>query len=613
MFFRKLFKIFFSEVSAAQLVISAVLGAMLGFMPGISQAFGLVVLLLILLFILNTNLTLAFLVGLAAKLVAWVAAPAVFAIGRIFLDGPTQSIFTGLINAPIFALFGFEYYFTTGGLFVGLVFGAVVGFVLVKMVFGLRTKLASMEANSQAFADLQKRLWVRALFFCLSGGLPKDGFQDLLNKKPPVIRISGVVTALAFVALLFAVVQFANGPLAASIIKNSLEKANGATVDIKSLDLRLDESRIDITGLAMADPNALETDLFRSEKITIDIRASDLLRKRVNLEKVEITAASNGLKRAKPGVIVGPKQEVEQSNESSASTEADGGKNLDGYLNNAKEWKQRLAQAKKWLDKLSGVATDENKKQAAEVIDTKAAITPEKQLDAWLDQQIKTQGYGNVKANHLVQGAPLLQIERLIADKITTIAIDETLTLRGSNLSTHPHLVAGAANITVKSSKKSIFMDLAMAGVSAAGGDNRLKLNLSGLPTDKIAGQLSGSKPPLLSGGTFAVDIDGIIQNRGGAYLNLPLDVTLRDTTLTISGQGSVPVKQFILPLTVRGPLDNPGIIVDDKQLQKSIAKAGKSIIKDRLKKELDKKLKGKAGGLLDKLGGSGGGFKLPF
>jgi uncharacterized protein (TIGR03546 family) len=607
MFLRKIVKIFFSEVTPVQLIVTSILGSILGFMPGIGQALGVVILSTFFLIILNTNLTLAFLVGLGAKLVAWTLAPLVFALGRFLLDGPGQGFFTGLINAPVFALFGFEYYSVTGGLLAGLVFGLVVGIVLSRMVVGFRSKMASLEANSEVFEQYRKKLLVRAIFFCLSGGLPKEGFSDLQEKSPFIIRISGVVAAFVLSGVLYAAIMFANGPIAASIIKKNLEQANGATVDLASLELELQEGRMTIHGLAMADPNALVTDLFRAERIDVDIRASDLLRKRINLETINITAASNGLPRETPGSLVGPKLES-QSRDSAAGSGDGADKGLDGYMKDAKVWKQRLAQAKRWLDKLSGAASKENREKAEGVMT--ASKPSEKELDEWLDQQIKALGYGKVVASHLIQGSPSLQIEKLIADKVTTTALDETLNIHGFNLSTQPHLAAGTPRLTVESSAKTLDLDLIMAGVSQKGGDNTIKLAVKGMDTDTVAGQLSGSKP-VLSGGTFDVAVNGSIENRGGAYLNLPLKVVLHDTALTIPSQGAVPLKRFDLPLTIRGPLDNPGIIVNQEVFNKAIAKAGKGIIKNRLKKELGKKLKGKGGKILEKVGG--GAIKLPF
>ncbi len=113
---RKIGKIVCGSATPAQLMLACVLGAMLGFMPGFWQAAGVIVLLTILLVLLNANLMLAAVVGLLAKAASVALLPVSFMAGRVLLDGPTQPIFKWAINTPVLALFGFEFYVTTGGL-----------------------------------------------------------------------------------------------------------------------------------------------------------------------------------------------------------------------------------------------------------------------------------------------------------------------------------------------------------------------------------------------------------------------------------------------------------------------------------------------------------------
>ena len=70
---------------------ACVLGALIGFLPGWAQAPGLMLLSMFLLIILNANLLLAGLVGLGARLLSLAAAPLLFKIGRLLLDGPTNT------------------------------------------------------------------------------------------------------------------------------------------------------------------------------------------------------------------------------------------------------------------------------------------------------------------------------------------------------------------------------------------------------------------------------------------------------------------------------------------------------------------------------------------
>lgn len=66
-------------------------------------------------------------------------------------------------------------------------------------------------------------------------------------------------------------------PLVTAAIKDGLEQANGATVDLANAHLDLDAGRIELDGLALADPENLETNLFASDRIVADISAADIL------------------------------------------------------------------------------------------------------------------------------------------------------------------------------------------------------------------------------------------------------------------------------------------------------------------------------------------------
>ena len=107
---KRIAKILRGNATPAQMMMACVLGAGLGFMPGFAQAPGLIVLLVLLLIVLNANLALAAMVTAAAKIVSLLLLALSFHVGRLLLDGPTEPLFKMLINMPVLALFGFEYY-----------------------------------------------------------------------------------------------------------------------------------------------------------------------------------------------------------------------------------------------------------------------------------------------------------------------------------------------------------------------------------------------------------------------------------------------------------------------------------------------------------------------
>ncbi|MCB1125728.1 MAG: hypothetical protein KDM81_04475, partial [Verrucomicrobiae bacterium] len=287
---RRIGSIIRGRATPFQIIAASMLGCMLGFMPGFVQAAGLILVLTFLLVILNANLAIAALIAVGAKLLSLALAPVSFAVGRLLLDGPTSGLFKSMINAPGLALFGFDYYLTTGGLAVGLVMGIIVGLVISGAITRFRRKMVSLEKDSERYQRYQARKSVRFLVWLLAGsGHGKVSYEDLLSKRlGNPIRILGVVFVALSVAVLVLLNQLFAGPILTAALQSGLERANGATVDVGSVDLSLKENRLTVTDLAMADPKALETDLFRARRLEAALNAEDLLRKRLKIDLVVV-------------------------------------------------------------------------------------------------------------------------------------------------------------------------------------------------------------------------------------------------------------------------------------------------------------------------------------
>ena len=181
---------------------------------------------------------------------------------------------------------------------------------------------------------------------------------------------------------------------------------------------------------------------------------------------------------------------------------------------------------------------------------------------------------------------------------------EETLDVTGENLSTQPGLVPTAPSIRVTSSKDTLGFNAALGAAAAGSAPSTLAFHYRGLPVDRVAGSLvrEGGTPPL-AGGTL--DLSGSGQfNPGPGTIDIPLDITLHDTTVSIGGR-QTKLSQFTLPVGLAGPLDAPGLKVDQNQLGKIAASAGKAILQEKAKDALSEK----AGGIL---GGFLGGKKEP-
>jgi uncharacterized protein (TIGR03546 family) len=560
-------------------MLATVLGAAMGFVPGFAQAPGLLIILILALIIFNANLPLAAVTGAVAELVSLVLLPVSFALGRFLLDGPTQPLFAAIINVPILALCGFEYYVTTGGLVLGVLFGIVVGGALVKTIQGFRVTVGRLEEGSEAYQRWMGRWWVKLLVLLVLGRGPKQSYTELQGRAGGFIRPVGVVFAVLILVLIVVAQMFFAGPIIMSALRSGLERANGATVDLDSAELDLAKGRMIVKGLAMADPNALEKDLFRADQIEADLSGASLLRKQLKLDRVLVSDAEHGVRRSTPGRLLGRRRAPSPPVEPRA-----GEASLDVYIQDAGKWVDRLAQVQRWIAKLSGppVETDEP-----------AAETGAESLRERLAREARALGYARVAAHHLIQGAPRFTVGELVAEKVKTDALDgETVDIRANNISTEPHLLSEAPAVDIRSSGQTLELALALGAMSGGGGESSVRFVYRGLPVDRIADSLSVAGQRPVSGGTMDVALDGAVWACGGACIDMPMRVTLRDTTIAISGAGSAPVDELTIALGLRGPIDNPRIRLDDSQLADALVAAGAGV--------LAKEVRGRAGDLIE-------------
>ncbi|MEX0654149.1 MAG: hypothetical protein WD151_08505 [Phycisphaeraceae bacterium] len=567
---RKLLKLVRGQITGFQVMVACMVGAALGFMPGLAQAPGLIVVLTLLLIVLNTPLVLAGVTGGVASLASLVLMPISYHLGRLLLDGPTQPLFKSLINAPVLALFGFEYYVTTGGLLLGLLFGAGVGAGVVALLRTFRRKMASLEEGSTRYQKWTGKRWVRVLTWIVAGGGPKQGYQAMLaaKKRTQPVRLLGVAVAVGVLAVAGVVHLFFSGPIVTAMLQHGLERTNGATVDLRHAEINLREGRLLIEGLAMADPHALETDIFRAARLEADLGVADLLRRRLTMERVVISDASSGETRRVRGAQTrtAPRSMPEPTHPDD--------KTLDDYLVEAKRWRDRLAQLRQWMERIAGPGDEPETAEQRETL--------RERLARWAREH----GYASVRAEHLVDGAPTLLVRDLLAEKVRVAQLEgETLDIHGRNLSTHAHLVDAPPSITVRSSGGTLLAEVLLnaAAANGAGRENRIQLALRQLSGDRLGAWLAISGTPLIAGGTVDLVSDGSWQ---AGEVNLPFNVTLHDTTLTAPGTQGQRVSRLELPLGLRGPLDNPRVMLDDDTLADALVRAGADELASRARGE---------------------------
>ena len=576
------------KATRTQVFLAAFLAGLLGFVPGFflpgdlgggfRQAPGLILTLLFLVLVLNANLGMFGLCLLCAKLLSLPLLSVSFKIGEFLLEGPLQGLYRWLINAPVTAWFGLEYYATAGGLVLGAVFGLVVGWLLARSITAIRTHMANVEEKSERYQKWSKKKSVRLLAWAFLGkGKGKKTWKELTEQKRGLpVRIVGIVIVLVLAVGLWFVQPYLSTPVLTSGTKSGLMTANGATVDLGEARLDLAGGQLLLKGLAIADSKQLDTDVFRAATLEAKIDTVALLQKRLVIERLTASSASSGEKRASPGVL------VPQPAQPPAPPADPDAKSLDDYLDDARVWKDRLDQARAWLEKLKG--------------DGKATPPPTK---AEIEAQRQEVGDAKVAATHLLDKAPFVLIKSIDIGGITIAALGGKVDLVGSNLSTDPALVQDTLSLQMKS-KDTDRLLLKLAGPAGGNGPLGFEFAMKGLSVDSFFSQvkLSGTSP--LSGGTMDIASSGEFDKLAGqaATIKLPLQVTLVGSTFAFPGMQPTVVDSLLLPVGVRGAITSPSITLDDKALGDALAKAGKAELANFVNAQAGKLLGGKIPGV---------------
>jgi len=525
------------RLSPTRVLCGCLIGALAGFGPTPAVGPGLWVTLVVLFLLLRAPVLPVIGVGVVAKLLALVATPVAYQVGVFLLDGPTSSLFGKLINAPFTALFGLEYYTVTGGLFLGL----VVGVLATPLVLRMRKKTT-------------------------------DG------RRPGIVRPLGIVVAALFVGSLWFLQSAAAQGILTTETASALGQLNGATVDVAGVELDLAESSLKISDMAFANPKSLSTDLFHGLELSANLASHDLLRKRVHIEQLVVRRAESGIPRAVPGVLIGTPAPAE------VEPPAEGEKGIDAYLKDWKVWKERLGQAREWIQKMSQDEED-------------GATTPAK--DAPLESLIATQ---------LIDEAPMLLVSEFLVEGLTFDWLaGENLTIGAHNLSTQPSLVDGAMDLTMGTKSNLFNMSFALPSGEDPG---QLQFALRGVSVDSVASMLKMGDGAGISGGTLDLSLSGPWSMGRAGYIDLPLEIKLHDIELALGGSKKFPISELVFPVQLNGPIDSPNVRLDTSALTESLRAAGaaeltkfigaqKAELMDKGKAELQDKVGDKLGDLL--------------
>lgn len=575
MFLRKIGKFLRGKATPFHIISATLLGALLGSLPGFGQGPLLLLLLAFLLIVLNANLFLAALTGLLVKVVYLILLPVYFGLGVLLLEGPLGGLVAVLVNAPVTAWFGFDYYVMIPSLLIGGLIGLFLGIFLSRALYAFRRKMAGLESGSEKYQAYTSKFWVKALAWIFVGGLKgKKSWEELGEKRKGMpIRPLGVVFVISLGILLYVGFQLMDKTIITSYVRDSLEKANGATVDIAGIELAPGENRLVVIGLAMADPENLQTNRFASSEIVADISGMNLLAKKVVIDSLQVLQPKVGTPRKLIGRRTVPAPEpVEEPVE-------EGEVSIDDYLGQAQVWRERLATVKRLYDMIAPHLKKDEEKEEARV--------------GWrerLARRAEEKGYANVVAESLVRESPRLWIRDLEADNIEIGGNDDQFAFSGSNLSTQPVLIEESGTLRIARQDGDFEIGLKLPS-SATPTRSVLKVRYSNLAVDELEEEVGKDLP--MEGGSMDITGEGTID---GGILDLPLTVTFNNSTLNAFGS-SIPMDGFPIEIRVHGPLDNPKLAIPRDALEEAVKTGGKKkiegLIKDKAGDKLGDQLKG--------------------
>ena len=504
-----------APVSALRILLGSVLGALIGFAPAMDIAPGLWVSLVVALMLFRAPILITAGVVILAKVLSLVSGALCFQIGQILLDGPTEGLFRTLLDTPFLALFGLEYYVVTGGLALGKLLGLIIGVTIIT----------------------------------------KRQITDGAPKPKGILRPTGFALATLLVGVLWLAQTAAAEGLLTSAASKGLSRANGATVDVSGIELDLADSRFSVSDLAFADPKSLNTDLFRGIQLTADLSSASLLTKRIHVERLVISHVDSGLERAVPGILVGDTEEPEV--EEPIGEE----RSIEDYLKDWEIWRDRLSQARDWLEKM----------YEGEDPDAPEGETAAQRAERLADQL----DYDAVVAEHLFTDAPAFLVDEFLIEGMEFSWLHgESFAVSAHNLSSQPSLVDGAMDLSLSSTSDRFRLSLALPS-ERLGQPGVLDFSIQDIPLDSLTGMLKLGEGNSVTGGFVSLSLSGPWSGGKAGYIDLPLEASLDDFAISLSGSKPYSVSNLKLPIHLRGPIDAPNVSVDSSALTQSLMDAG--------------------------------------
>ncbi len=569
---RKILAIFRGSVSPVLIFISITLGFWFGLIPGFA---GIHVVMVVLVFLLNVHLGLFLLSAALGKALCFAAAPVLYHIGMAVQDN-LSGLLNALASVPIIGLTDFTRYSVAGSLVVGPAIGAVAGLLMARSVIGFRRALLKFEEGSEKFKKWYSNRWVRILDRVLIGKRTKDT-KALFTAKTKIIRKAGVAIAVLILGGSAVAMHVVKDNMVKDYTVRAMTKANGAEVNLESIDLSLLGGRIGASGIQVTDANKPENNQVAIDKIAADASVYDLLLGKLILENVEVSNVRFDQKRATPGEVVAvPAVGPEPFDPCEYTVTPENIAKLEKYFKDAKALKEKLQKARKWLPK-----SEEDPNAKPEAVEE----APHKYLD-YLLARAPVEASPRMMARRIQIGKVLIPsnlfgnsdvLLQNISDSAPTAKLPVTFAMNS-------HDTGAAVNLKFDYSSGE--------ATPAVTGD------FSDFDLSKLQSSLSSDSGLMFESGTVSGKFNGIVTNQS---IDLIIDLAVKNMKARAQGEDYLGMDPKIVSealsvlnnistrIRVVGPITEPRLVFDVKGLQDELKKAALEAAKKKVEEEIDK------------------------
>ncbi len=568
---RKILTILRGGVSPVIIFISVMLGFTFGLVPGFS---GLHVFLIALVFVLNIHLGLFIISSALGKALCFAAAPVLYHIGAV-VQGYLSPILKLLAAIPIIGITDFSKYAVAGGVIVGPVVGAVAGLLLARSVISFRRTLLKVEEGSEKFKKWYSNRWVRILDRILVGKRIKDA-KALFTAKTKIFRKAGVVLAVILLIICGVVTSFIKDTRVKEYATAKLTKANGAEVNLETLNLSILSGDASASGIQVTDADNPQNNQIAVEKISANASIYNLLLGKVVMDKVLVSDVQFNQKRETPGEVIKEKAEPRVFDPCDYKVTVEDISRLEKYLKNARAVKEWLQKIRKWLpepdDKEAEAAMEKAPAKYLDYLVTRADVQP---TPRFLAQNVLLE---KVKIPSLVFGTTIISIE---------------------NISDCPSAAGLPIKLEVKSNDTPLEINLTF-DYSSKEPVPKVSGTFSGLELSKLQSSLGSSAGLSFSSGLASGQFNGLITSES---VDLTVDIDVQNMQASPQGDGILglggkttseafkALKDLKTTIRIVGPTSEPRLAFDVRGLQSSIKEALLKAGKERLSEEIDKQL----------------------